>query len=147
MNMRVVIGIGDRKFTAPLKWAIDELFASGASLFVIHCIVGRLSTEMPYPNDDDVVAGSLVVEQALAYARERGATVLGDVREGFAGEVLVASSIDADMLVLGSSRSRHLIRLPSSVVSYCVRHAACPVTIVPSDVRVASSVNNIGRDL
>jgi len=147
MSMRVVIGIGDREVTAPLKWAIDGLFTSGASLFVIHCIVGRLSTEMPYPNDDDVAAGSLVIEQALAYARGRGSPVLGEVREGFAGEVLVASSIDADMLVLGSSRSRHLIRVSSSVVSYCLRHAACPVTIVPSDVRVASSVNNIGRDI
>jgi nucleotide-binding universal stress UspA family protein len=133
-RMRIVVGISERDFKTPLHWALDTFDASGSSLLMIHCIVGRLSTEMPYPNDEDVARGRLIVDEAVAFARDCGIDVLGEVREGFAGEMLVESSIDAGLLIIGSSRSHHLLHAPgSSVVTYCVRHARCPLAIVPAD--------------
>lgn len=130
--MRIVVGISGNEFMAPLQWAIDAFDASVNSLSVVHCIVGRLPTEMPYPNDEDVARGQLLIDGAVAFARDRGAEVLGEVREGFAGEILVERTNDADHLVIGSSRSHHLLHAPgSSVVTYCVRHARCPLTIIP----------------
>ncbi|MGC2485806.1 MAG: universal stress protein [Acidimicrobiales bacterium] len=132
----MVVGIGERDFTAPLKWAIDELYSSGASLFVTHCVPERLSTELPYPIDDKVERGQTLVDDAVAYARGRGAIVMGEVREGFAGEVLVALSVEVGLLVVGSPRVRHGLHAPgSSVVTYCIRHASCPITIVPTGER------------
>jgi nucleotide-binding universal stress UspA family protein len=144
MNMRVVVGIGEREFTAPLKWAIDELYSSGASLFVTHCVPERLSTELPYPIDDKVEKGRALVDDAVAFARERGASVVGEVREGFAGEILVAISVDAGLLVVGSPRVRHGLHVPgSSVVTYCIRHAPCPVTIVPMGERLVGGARRV----
>jgi nucleotide-binding universal stress UspA family protein len=48
---------------------------------------------------------------------------------GEPGEVLVACSEEADLLVLG--RSRHRMRWLSSTSRACQTRAACPVTIVP----------------
>jgi nucleotide-binding universal stress UspA family protein len=133
-DMRIVVGISEKDFTAPLQWAIDTFSTSGSSLSVIHCIVGRLSTEMPYPNDEDVARGRSIVDEAVAFAQELGAAVIGEVQEGFAGEILVESSIDAGLLVIGSTRAHRLLHAPgSSVVTYCVRRARCPLTIVPAE--------------
>lgn len=131
MQMRVVVGIGDKEFRAPLQWAIDEFYFAGAALLLIHCIVGRLSTEMPYPNDEEFAKGQLIIGEAVAFASDCGAAVVSEVREGFAGEILVESSIDAGLLVIGSSQKCKLFRVPGqSVVKYCVRHSRCPLTIV-----------------
>jgi nucleotide-binding universal stress UspA family protein len=132
--MRIVVGISERDFKTPLQWALDTFDSSDSSLSVIHCIVGRLSTEMPYPNDEDVARGQLIVEEAVAFARIRGVDVLGEVQEGFAGEMLVESSNDAGLLIIGTTHAHYLLHAPgSSVVTYCVRHARCPLTIVPAD--------------
>ena len=133
-DMRIIVGISEKDFGAPLQWAIDTFHSSASSLSVIHCIVGRLPTEMPYPNDEDVARGQSIVDDAVAFAEDREADVVAEVREGFAGEILVASSTGAGLLVIGSSRSHHLFHAPgSSIVTYCVRHARCPLAIVPAD--------------
>jgi nucleotide-binding universal stress UspA family protein len=132
--MRIVVGISETDFAVPLAWAIEMFSSSDSSVSVIHCIVGRLSTEMPYPNDEDAARGQLIVDKAVAFARDRGAVVTGEVQEGFAGELLVESSTGADLLVIGSTRAHRLLHAPgSSVVTYCVRHTRCPLTIVPAD--------------
>lgn len=131
MQMRVVVGIGDKEFGAPLQWAIDEFYFAGAILLLIHCIEGRLPTEMPYSNDEEFTKGQLIIDEAIEFATDYGATVASEVREGFAGEILVEASIDAGLLVIGSSQKRKLLRAPGqSVVTYCVRHSQCPLTIV-----------------
>jgi nucleotide-binding universal stress UspA family protein len=132
MRTRVVVGINDGDYASPLWWAIHAFSLDATSLELIHCVTGRLSTEMPYSNDDVIAAGRQIVEQAVAFSRDLGASVVAEVREGFAGEILVACSKDADHLVIGSSRVRHMFQAPGmSVVTHCVRHAICPLTIVP----------------
>lgn len=132
MKTRVVVGIGDSDHNSPLRWAIDEYSSEETSLKVIHCVTGRLSTEVPYPIDDEVAKGRLILEQADVYSRERGVSVVAELREGFAGEILVECSQEADLLVIGSSRIRRFFHAPGmTVVTHCVRYALCPITIVP----------------
>jgi nucleotide-binding universal stress UspA family protein len=135
MHMRVVVGINNTDFRSPLQWAIENLYRSGASIRAIHCIAGRLSTEMPYPNDEALARGQLVIEDAQRFAKGFGASVIAEVREGFAGRILVESSLHAGLLVVGSSRRRQLWHAPrASVVTYCVRQSKCPLAIVPASV-------------
>jgi nucleotide-binding universal stress UspA family protein len=146
MQMRVVVGVGDNEFKAPLQWAIESFCASGAIVEVIHCIAARLSTEMPYSNDGEVARGQLRVDEALAFARACGASVIARVLEGYAGEVLVENSIDANLLVVGASRTRHVLHAPKfSVVTYCIRHTCCPLTIVPTVVNVDAEMKHLRR--
>ncbi|MHB2027389.1 MAG: universal stress protein [Acidimicrobiales bacterium] len=146
MQKRVVVGIGDHEFSAPLQWAIDCFYLTGASLCLIHCISARLSTEMPYPIDGHYARGKLKAEEVEAFARECGAALSVQVLEGFAGEILVKNSIDSDILVVGSSRARHVLHAPgNSVVTHCVRHSSCPLVIVPTRTS-ANAVNSyLGR--
>ena len=133
MKTFVVVGIVDGDFVLPLRWAISEFSLDTTSFELIHCVAGRLSTEMPYSNDDVVERGRQIVDQAVAYSRDHGASVVGEVREGFAGEILVARSKDVDHLVIGSSRIRKMFHAPAaSVVTHCARHSFCPLTIVPA---------------
>jgi len=133
MKIRVVVGISDGDYVSPLRWAISEFSSDATSFELIHCIAGRLSTEMPYSNDVAIERGRQIVEQAVAFSRDLGASVVAEVREGFAGEILVARSKDVDHLVIGSPRIRQKFHTPRlSVVAHCVRHASCPVTIVPA---------------
>ncbi len=131
MKMRVVVGIGDRNFGAPLQWAVEELYSSGASLQLVHCIAGRLPTEMPYSNDEAFLDGRRILNDAVSYANEWGASADAELREGYAGELLVEYSKSADLLVIGRHRRRRFVRpYRQSVVKYCVRHVECPLTIV-----------------
>jgi hypothetical protein len=52
---------------------------------------------------------------------------------GYAGEVLVRRSKDAQLLVVGTREHVGLGRLLAGSVShYCLSHAACPVVAVPA---------------
>jgi Universal stress protein family len=52
---------------------------------------------------------------------------------GYAGEVLVARSRDAQLLVVGTREYAGLGRLlVGSVSHYCLSHASCPVVAVPA---------------
>jgi nucleotide-binding universal stress UspA family protein len=116
----------------PLQWAIDESVQSKANLVIVHCIDGRLSTEMPYSNEVALEKGRSVLKAALDFAQDSGADVDAEVLEGFAGEVLVERAADARVLVIGSPPVHHHLRLlQPSVVRYCIRHSHCPLAVVP----------------
>jgi nucleotide-binding universal stress UspA family protein len=57
---------------------------------------------------------------------------------GGAGPVLVSVSRDAAFLVVGSERKGVARRMGlGSVSEYCVRHATCPVVVVPAEAAAA----------
>lgn len=129
---RIVIGIGDRGYIWILQWTLKMFNSDGVTLDLIHCIPGRLPTELPYSNESEFVEGRRIVDRAAAFSRAGSADVITEVLEGFAGDLLVERSEDADLLIIGSSRAHPVFRVPSaSVVRHCVRRASCPIAIVP----------------
>jgi nucleotide-binding universal stress UspA family protein len=115
-----------------LRWAVEASLQWRDDLLIVHCFEERLETEMPDPSDDQVRAATMVLDQAVALARELGVEAEPKLCDGFAGEALVDASKEGRLLVIGSThRSRLSQALHSSVSSYCVRHAHCPVTVVP----------------
>ena len=62
-----------------------------------------------------------------------GVAVELDVKQGIAAEVLVESSRDADLLVVGSrGRGGFAGLLLGSVSQRCAERASCPVVVVPN---------------
>jgi len=127
-----VVGVSRLERQSQLHWAVQESLRWEAGLLIVHCLEERLETELPDPSDAQVHAGTSVLEQAAALARSLGSQPDTRLCDGFAGEALVAASEGARLLVIGSThRSRLSQAMHSSVSTYCVRHAHCPVTVVP----------------
>jgi nucleotide-binding universal stress UspA family protein len=132
MESLIVVGVSRLERQSQLEWAVEESRRWGAGLVIVHCFEERLETELPDPSDEQVQAATTVLEQAVAHARGLGIEPETKLYDGFAGEALVNASEGARLLVIGSThRSRLSQALHSSVSSYCVRHAHCPVTVVP----------------
>ncbi|HEY1222625.1 MAG TPA: universal stress protein [Acidimicrobiales bacterium] len=132
MENRIVVGVTAAERQAQLTWAVDESLKWNAPLLIVHCCADRYQIEVPDPDEEEVRAARAVLEIACDTAQALGVkadTLLGD---GFPGEALVEASRDASQLVVGTShRSRLSHAQHASVSTYCVRHAHCPVTIVP----------------
>ena len=127
-----MVGVSRLERQSQLHWAVQESLRWEAGLLIVHCLEERLETELPDPSDAQVHAGTSVLEQAAALARSLGSQPDTRLCDGFAGEALVAASEGARLLVIGSThRSRLSQAMHSSVSTYCVRHAHCPVTVVP----------------
>jgi len=127
-----VVGVSRLERQSQLHWAVQESLRWEAGLLIVHCLEERLETELPDPSDEQVHAATSVLEQAATLARSLGSQPDTRLCDGFAGEALVAASEGARLLVIGSThRSRLSQAMHSSVSTYCVRHAHCPVTVVP----------------
>lgn len=132
----IVVGVdGSPSSERAVEWAIDEADLHGAELRVVH------AWEYPYSpiaGDDrqareiTEIDADLVLQQAVAAARERGASaVTGSTVEGGAAAALTAAAEDAQLLVVGS-RGRGGFRslLFGSVAHAVARHASCPVVVL-----------------
>ena len=127
-----MVGVSRLERQSQLHWAVQESLRWEAGLLIVHCLEERLETELPDPSDEQVHAATSVLEQAATLARSLGSQPDTRLCDGFAGEALVAASEGARLLVIGSThRSRLSQAMHSSVSTYCVRHAHCPVTVVP----------------
>ncbi len=84
----------------------------------------------PVPDQGSAAA---IVDDSLRHAQEIQPEIVskGEIQYGAAGRVLVATSHDATLLVVGSrGRSEVVNVLLGSVSEYCVHHAAPAVTVV-----------------
>jgi nucleotide-binding universal stress UspA family protein len=132
MESQIVVGVSRYDQAELLEWAVNEALRWSSALLLVHCCGERLETEMPYP-DDDLVAAREILEHFAEAVRDRGVESETRLSEGVPGKVLVECSKTARLLVVGPThRSRIPIPLHASVSTYCVRHALCPVAIVPS---------------
>lgn len=141
----VVVGVDDSPGSAAaLTWALAEAAARPAPLQVV-CAYQWLPSYLPLPGVSvapELDAGQMrrTAEGIIAKAIDRIGTpalrhgefqVTGEVVEGRAASVLVAASVDAAVVVLGS---RHLRALGSAVLGSVgagvAAHAACPVVVV-----------------
>jgi len=137
---RITVGIdGFVESALALRWACDLAARVGASVEVVH------GWEYPYRTRDAVFgspledmqrdAGALVDQVLGDLSPEHRAVVTGSrVIEGLPSDVLIDSSTDADLLVVGS-RGRHGVRalLLGSISRTVVQHASTTVVVVPTD--------------
>jgi nucleotide-binding universal stress UspA family protein len=85
-------------------------------------------------------AAQHVVDHEVAYARAASAKASGVLVFKGAVSALVDASRAADLLVVGSrGRGAVAARVLGSVSQGCVRHARCPVVVVPGGERDDSS--------
>ena len=91
--------------------------------------VGDLPGQLSAEEDAARAALDAAVDEALG--AEPGVEVERKLAEGDAGDVLVAESADAELLVVGShGRSGFKAAILGSVSRHVVAHASCPVVVV-----------------
>jgi nucleotide-binding universal stress UspA family protein len=147
---RAVIGVGfdgSPEAHHAVEWAADLAGRSGASLelLAVHTrlMFGSVAAGGAYGTKtvNQVLAERLQSEtEQLAETLSSGLSADAHVFSGEAGKGLVDHSEQLDLLVLGS-RGYGPVKsvLLGSVSSYVLRHAGCPVLVVPRSGDAASS--------
>jgi nucleotide-binding universal stress UspA family protein len=143
MRNQIVVGLDDSPSgKAGLQWAAEQARSVGAVLQAVHAL-GR-----PYgfaaPDIPLTVEPTELTPEESPDARRNAITAVFEAVSphrdwvlefvsGYAGEVLVRRSKDAQLLVVGTREHVGLGRLLAGSVShYCLSHAACPVVAVPA---------------
>jgi nucleotide-binding universal stress UspA family protein len=141
---RIVVGVdGSPASLAALQWAADQAFLSGARLEVVNVYepVPEISYAFggyPAVNPVDPRAAERSALKALEGSVHRAARGGDDdielvaLSDGSPSKALTQLAADADMLVVGAHRRHGLGLLLGSTAASCVRHARCPVVVVPS---------------
>ena len=139
---RIVVGVdGSETGTAALVWAAEQASAQGADLEAV----------MVWVHDamlDDASAGRTMAEARQVHLHDLETRVTAALKgraevsfeclapDGDASDVLVDLSRDATMLVVGSHGTGRLRDiLVGSVSGACLRHASCPVVVIPPAAR------------
>ena len=142
---RVVVGVdGSENSIRALEWAAREARSTSAELVVVHAWTVPVMTYntwlVPYiPGPDAKQAlresAKARVEEMLSQVDLEGLGVDVRVVEGHPGHALVTESQGALMVVVGHGGRRALAELVlGSTTQYVTRHAAVPVTVVPTQV-------------
>ncbi len=141
----VVVGVdGSPASYTALRWALVHAGSTGARVCAVCCWMPVLvkvweaavtAEPVPSPAAQEARAQrelTQVVAAALARVPDGAARVAVRQRvvRGPAGPVLVANADGADLLVVGHG-PRVTELLHRSVTWYCVRHATCPVLVIP----------------
>jgi nucleotide-binding universal stress UspA family protein len=124
---------------AALDWAAEQARATGRTLRAVHVISASSTYSMALGG----VAVPIEPSEMDAPRREAVAAVFDSVKpelgwqlkffSGEAGPILVAESVGAALLVVGTKEHVGIGRLISGSVShYCLSHANCPVVAVPA---------------
>jgi nucleotide-binding universal stress UspA family protein len=130
----VVVGAdGSTESNAAVAWAQSYAQGTGASLRVVVAYMWPLSYGYPmqFEGFDPRGEAERVAEKVAAGLMLPTDRVSTHVVDGHAGEVLVADSADADLLVVGARGHSVIERLTlGSISSYCLHHATAPVVVV-----------------
>ena len=147
MSGTIVAGVdGSAAAREALRWAAGEASLRGARLVVVHAwsffpaaplgdpgMVPMPSVDLPGQLEAERDAELAGLDAAVADVLGAGSTVEAEKRlvEGDPGEVLVAESEGAELVVVGShGRSGIRAALLGSVSRHVVEHATCPVVVV-----------------
>jgi nucleotide-binding universal stress UspA family protein len=140
MRGQVVVGVKDMETVGPLAWAIRYARQCDLPLFVIHAWIGHINPELPDPPTKLLQAAQATLRDALLFVRDHNVSCDGALHDGFAGKGLVASSLGADVVVVGASQRSLTSRMSRGSTSvYCVLHSKCPVVAIPT-VRTRTDV-------
>ncbi len=150
MSDRIVVGVdGSDAARDALRWAADEARLRFAPLVAVHAwsfippqpigdpgMLAMPAGDLPGQLNAESDAARIALDEAVADAlgAEPGIEVERKLVEGDAGEVLVAESSGADLVVVGShGRSGFKAALLGSVSRHVVDHATCPVVVVKTE--------------
>jgi nucleotide-binding universal stress UspA family protein len=135
---RVVVGVADTPSgLRALRWAVDEARRRGTAL----CAVRSWRFNVAWEGADVTRWRDELAAEATGTVLATFVTAVGGVpadlgidlvvTEGAAGPVLVDRVGEDDVLVVGTSSGRWWWN-PFGVGRYCLRHADCPVVVVPA---------------
>ena len=133
----IVVGIeGTVASRGALEWAMREAAERGCRLTVVHAwdhlparSAGRMSE-----HEERRASVCMIAAEVASAARDCGVTpdVVERSIKGAPAKVLIAAAADAELLVIGRGHRSGIVDvLRQSVSAECVRHAACPVVVVP----------------
>jgi nucleotide-binding universal stress UspA family protein len=147
MSGAIVVGVdGSEASREAIRWAAEEARLRSTSLVAVYAWsfippqpigdpgmlavpVGDLPGQLDAEKDAARAALDAAVDEVLG--GEQGVEVERKLAEGDAGDVLVAESADAELLVVGShGRSGFKAAILGSVSRHVVAHASCPVVVV-----------------
>jgi nucleotide-binding universal stress UspA family protein len=143
----LVVGVdGSAVAGAAVEWATVQARRTGARVVAVAvCEPRPVVAVAPAVAGPVVMPGRLEDEQLAAEAErwlaeaisplpvDAGHVVERQVAHGDAATTLLDTARDADLLVLGNHRRGALTgALLGSVAQHCVRHASCPVVLVPA---------------
>jgi len=138
----IVVGVDDSASgKTALRFALREANRRGSALDVVTAWTFHTLADAPEPDD----AREWTRANAQDVQDRAVADVISDfdvlpilsrqVVEGDPAQVLLRIARNADYLVVGGSQKGPMRRiLMGSVSEYCVRHATCPVLVVPTPV-------------
>jgi len=139
-SARIVVGVdGSEQGERALDWAVAEASQWGAHLRVVHA--WRFGVSSTDPNAAEAMrqidrAAQHLLDHEVDRARRAGADVDGELVYKGAAQALIDASADADLLVVGNrGRGGVASTILGSVSTACVRHAHCPVVVVPNGDR------------
>lgn len=147
----IVVGVdGSDGGRRALGWAIHEAQARRGTVQAI--TAWRWDTVGSGPGEAATVAQAqaraerILDEEVGALSTSAGVAIAAEAVEGRAAPVLTAAARDADLLVLGShGHSEVYHTVLGSVAEECVRHASCPVVVVPVASDQAAPVRDPAR--
>jgi nucleotide-binding universal stress UspA family protein len=138
----VVVGVdASPESRAALRWAVEHAQRTGGRVTAV--AVSELRPLLaPVPggsygmvDDENVTAeAELWLSEAVgALPAEAAEVIESRVERGDAAEALLEAARGAELLVLGNhGRGALSGALAASVAQHCVRHAACPLVLVPA---------------
>ena len=145
---RVVVGVdGSPGSYAAMRWAVAHARATHASITAVYVLepivpldftgagftaVSRLDTRAMHQSGQDVMR-EVVRATASGFRGEIHPIVIENHNPG---QALVRASRDASLLVVGAHHHHGLGFLLGSTGASCVRHATCPVVVIPEDWRL-----------
>jgi nucleotide-binding universal stress UspA family protein len=142
LENEVVVGLDDSVAAqAALQWAARYARFSYTDVRVIHvptCSVGAsIAWSAGVPGIEGLLSPEpdnlrqLAVQRMFEAVHPEPGWVL-EYRDGYPGQVLVAQSHQAQLLILGTRKRAGLARLLSGSTShFCLTHATCPVLAIP----------------
>ena len=157
MGEQVVVGVdGSPASYTALRWALAQAGRTGAQVCAVRCwmsIVGRgweaaVTNEPVPPIAEQQARAERELAQVVAAAQARVPTqatpvaVQQRVLRGPAGPGLVSQAAGADLLVVGHGR-RLVEMVHRSVSWYCVRHASCPVLVIPPAMGIRGTLTPV----
>jgi len=130
---RIVVGVdGSPAAKAALAWAVQEAKRTNASVLALSvCQLSRSTGAgaSPFTSKHRQELAAAVEELGAA---AHGVRIDQEVPYGQPGPTLVARSADADLLVVGDHGYHKAgVLVLSSITTYCLRNARCPVVAVP----------------
>jgi nucleotide-binding universal stress UspA family protein len=136
---RIVVGVDNlSRAEAAVDWAADEARLHSAALVVVHAWQRQGGPGASIRSNDLARSDArCVVDLAVRRCSQRsGRRASGELIEGDAATVLAAASRSADLIVVGSRGSSGFrTMLFGSVTLLLVECAACPVAVIPPQLR------------